>query len=61
VAVLTEAGGPLRYIEIHSRVERRLGMVVPKSSVKHLLHLESRRQWQRIEHLSRGVYQLAGQ
>jgi hypothetical protein len=59
LAVLAEAGGPLRYIEIHSRVERRLGLAVPKSSVKHLLHLEARRTRQRIERVGRGLYVLA--
>jgi hypothetical protein len=59
VAVLAEAGGPLRYIEIQRRVELRLGHPVPPSSIKHLLHLESRRERQRIERLARGLYKLA--
>jgi len=58
VAVMAEAGRPFRYIEIHSRVEMRLGIQVPKSSVKHLLHMAERRKRQRIERVSRGVYQL---
>jgi predicted transcriptional regulator of viral defense system len=44
------------YIEILRGVESRLGHEVSPSSVKHLLHLESRRKRQRIERLSRGVY-----
>ena len=59
LAVLAEADGPLRYIEIHSRVELLVGVPVPKSSVKHLLHLEARRERQRIERVARGLYKLA--
>jgi hypothetical protein len=59
LAVLAEAGRPLRYIEIQSKVELLLGQPVPKSSVKHLLHLEARRHRQRIERVGRGLYRLA--
>jgi hypothetical protein len=59
LAVMAEADRPLRYIEIHARVEMLMGMSVPKTSVKHLLHMEKRRKTHRIVRVGDGVYCLA--
>ncbi len=60
LAVLAEARGPLRYIEIHARVvELRLDTPIEKGSVKAFLSAEATRRTPRFICVRRGLYQLA--
>jgi hypothetical protein len=58
MAVLAEAGAPMRYVEIRAAVEERLGVPVPASSVKQFLSDETRKRRPRFERIDRGCYRL---
>jgi hypothetical protein len=59
LAVLAEARGPLRYIEIHARVdELLLDTPIQKGSVKAFLSAEATRRRPRFFRVKRGLYQL---
>lgn len=59
LAVLAEAPGPLRYIEIHARVdELLLDTPIRKGSVKAFLSAEATRRRPRFIRVGRGLYQL---
>jgi hypothetical protein len=60
VAVLGQSGSPLRFVEIHARVEGLLGMPIARGSVKQLLSAESRNRRQRFVRVSHGLYQMRG-
>jgi hypothetical protein len=49
---------PLRFIEIHARVERLLGEPVPKSSVKNYLAKRSKGRRPLFDRVGRGWYRL---
>jgi hypothetical protein len=58
LAVLAEAQGPLRYIEIHARVNELLpDTPVQKGSVKAFLSAEATRRRPRFIRVKRGLYQ----
>ena len=60
LAVLAEARGPLRYIEIHARIdELLLDTPIGKGSVKAFLSAEATRRRPRFIRLKRGLYQLS--
>jgi hypothetical protein len=60
LAVLAEAPGPLRYIEIHARIaELLLDTPVQKGSVKAFLSAEATRRRPRFIRVKRGLYQLS--
>jgi len=56
LAVLAEADSPMRYIDIHAKVEELLGMRVSRSSVKQFLSAEPRHRRPRFERVARGLY-----
>jgi hypothetical protein len=58
LAVLAQADGPMRYIEIHREIEATLGFPVSRSSTKQLLSDEARHRRPRFERVERGLYQL---
>jgi len=60
LAVLAQADGPMRYIEIHQAVEAMLGFPVCRSSTKQLLSAEAGHRKPRFERVGRGIYQILG-
>jgi hypothetical protein len=58
LAVLAEADGPMRFIEIHGRVEELLGISVSKGTVKEFLSAEAREGRSRFRRLGRGLYHM---
>lgn len=61
LAVLAESRVPLRFIEIHARVEALLDMPVARGSVKQCLSAEAKHRTPRFVRLKRGLYQLSGE
>ena len=58
LAALAEAKAPMRFIEIHRRVEELLGFAVSKGSVKEFLSAEIRQGRTRFVRPRRGLYHL---
>ena len=56
LSALAESGRPMRFIEIHRRVEELVGFAVAKGSVKEFLSAEVREGRTRFVRLSRGLY-----
>ena len=63
LSVLSDAGGPLRFIEIHARVSARLpGTPISKGSVKAFLSAEAGNRGQpRFVRVGHGLYELLGE
>jgi hypothetical protein len=55
--ILAEAAEPLRFIEIHGRVEEQLGFPVSKGTVKEFLSSEAREGRTRFVRVGRGLYE----
>lgn len=58
VAVLAEAGQPLRFVDIHARVEALLPVPVSRATVKAFLSDEANRKKSRFVRVARGLYAL---
>ncbi len=58
LAVMAKAASPLRFIEIHARVEQLLAMPVHGGTVKQFLSAEAAHPRARVVRLERGLYRM---